>query len=412
MDQVSLSACRLCGSSALLPVLDLGEQALTGIFPTSPQDHVPVGPLRLLWCEQCTLTQLESSPDPGDMYGDNYGYRSGLNASMVDHLGKLAHAVARRADLRVGDVVLDIGSNDGTLLKEFARFDATRVGIDPTAAKFRRYYAEDDIVVEDFFSAAAFHAVSPSPAKVITSISMFYDLEDPVGFASEVRSCLDRDGVWQLEQSYMPSMLRTTSYDTVCHEHIEYYSMRSINEIFSRAGLRMLDIRFNRVNGGSFSVTAVRDDSSRDSEEGLLGWFAAQEVRMGFDTPDPLYAFADRVRNHREDLVGLIRALRESGKRIAGLGASTKGNVLLQYCGLTSEDLIAIGDVNPDKFGAFTPGTSIPIISEVDARALQPDYFLVLPWHFREGIVARESEYLAGGGGLIFPLPEIEIVSG
>jgi hypothetical protein len=208
----------------------------------------------------------------------------------------------------------------------------------------------------------------------------------------------------------MPSMLRMSSYDTVCHEHLEYYSLGVVKRILDAAGLRTLDVKMNAVNGGSFSVTAVRRNDPRRGAEPVIEWLLQQEERMGLDTPRPYREFEERVYRHRNDLLRLLKTLAADGKKVIGYGASTKGNVVLQFCGVTTSELAAIAEVNPDKFGAYTPGTAIPIISEADARAMKPDYFLVLPWHFKEGILQREAEFLASGGRMIFPFPEIEIV--
>lgn len=405
--------CRVCSSSGLVQVIDLGEQALTGVFPKTIHETVPTGPLALMWCRDCSLVQLSVDYPASEMYGDNYGYRSGLNSSMVDHLREItARLEIQAGGLTDGTVVLDIGSNDGTLLSLYSNSNVTRIGIDPTAEKFMSYYEDGIFVVPNFFSREAFQAISSQPANIITSISMFYDLPDPIGFAKEVRDCMAPNGIWLLEQSYMPSMLRTTSYDTICHEHIEYYSLSTLQLILRNAGLRVIDVRFNRVNGGSFAVTVVREESEINGQPELVEWFLGQEQRMRFDTPRPFREFEAKVFQHRSDLRELIETLVGAGKKVMGLGASTKGNVLLQFCGLGPDLISAIADVNPDKFGRYTPGTRIPIISESDARQQNPDYFLVLPWHFREGIVQRESEFIRNGGGLIFPLPEIEIVGG
>ena len=405
-----LTACRLCGGEALVEVLNLGEHALTGVFPQSPADPVTTGPLELVWCRSCTLLQLATSYEPDEMYGDNYGYRSGLNRSMVEHLTRKARGLDALVGLRAGDTVLDIGSNDGTLLGSYETQGLRLVGVDPTARRFAEYYPAGAEVVPDFFTAEKFRNVSEKPARVVTSVAMFYDLENPVAFARDVRECLAPDGVWHFEQSYMPSMLRFNAYDTVCHEHIEYYSLANVARILGEAGLKLVDVRFNRVNGGSFAVTAAHRDSVVEPRHVLIDWFTAQEERVGLDTPRPYRAFEERVFQHRVDFVALIRMLREDGARIMGYGASTKGNVLLQFCGFTPADIEAIAEVNPYKFGRVTPGSGIPIVSEDEMRERRPDYLIVFPWHFRDNIVAREEEYLRGGGRLIFPLPEIEIV--
>ena len=244
----------------------------------------------------------------------------------------------------------------------------------------------------------------------MTSIAMFYDLEDPVDFARQVEQVLAPGGIWHFEQSYMPSMLRMTSYDTVCHEHLEYYSLTVVTRILEAAGMRALDVKMNAVNGGSFAVTAVRRDDPRRGSEPVIDWLLHQEDRMGLGTPRPYRDFEERVYRHRADLMRLLKTLAADGREVIGYGASTKGNVLLQFCGVTTNEVRAIAEVNSDKFGAFTPGTHIPIIAEAEARAMKPDYFLVLPWHFKEGILQREAEFLARGGRMIFPFPEIEIV--
>ena len=249
----TLELCRLCSSPALLVVLDLGEQALTGVFPGSPADDVSRGPLKLVWCRACTLVQLAHSYDPIEMYGGDYGYRSGLNATMSRHLAQKAEGLELLVGLTAGDVVLDIGSNDGTLLSSYKTPGIDLLGIDPTAARFAEHYPEHAQAIPTFFTADVFRSASENDARIVTSIAMFYDLESPVDFARDVASCLAADGVWHFEQSYMPSMLRTTGYDTVCHEHVEYYSLATVDRILAEADLEIVDVRFNRVNGGSFA---------------------------------------------------------------------------------------------------------------------------------------------------------------
>jgi hypothetical protein len=232
---------------------------------------------------------------------------------------------------------------------------------------------------------------------------MFYDLDDPIAFARGIASVLAPDGLWHFEQSYMPSMLRTTSYDTICHEHLEYYSLGVVQTILDAADLKLVDVQMNGVNGGSFAVTAAPKASARPANQAVIDWLLGQEERMGLGTVRPFREFEDRV-------FRLLQALEADGKKVLGYGASTKGNVALQFCGVTTKELAAIAEVNPEKFGRVTPGTHIPIVSEAEAKAMEPDYFLVLPWHFKEGILQREQEYIAQGGKFIFPFPEIEII--
>lgn len=406
-----IEKCRVSGSENLVSVLSLGHQAITGIFPRHRDASVTEGPLELVWCADSGLLQLRHTYDASEMYGENYGYRSGLNQSMVDHLSHKVRYLERLVPLRGGDVVVDIGSNDATTLKAYSNPQIRRIGIDPTGKKFAQYYTDDIKLLPDFFSQAAFLSVETRPVRVVTSIAMFYDLENPVRFVKDVESILADDGIWHFEQSYMPSMLRLNSYDTICHEHLEYYSLGVIQEILAAAGMKIIDVVMNAVNGGSFAVTAAKQSNKTfKSNQAVIDWMLEQEDRMGLGTPKPYRDFEERVYRHREDLTRLIRSLVADGKKILGYGASTKGNVVLQFCGLTTDDIPAIADVNPDKFGCFTPGTLIPIISEAEARAMRPDYFLVLPWHFKDGILRREKDYLANGGKMIFPFPEIEIV--
>lgn len=406
-----LERCRVSGSSNLVSVLNLGRQVLTGVFPKAKSDEITAGPLELVWCSDCGLLQLRHSYEAREMYGDNYGYRSGLNQSMVNHLTEKVRYLERTVSLKSGDIVLDIGSNDATTLKAYSTKGIRRIGVDPTGNNFRQYYTDDIQLVPEFFAAPAYRSIEKRPAKVITSIAMFYDLDAPIEFAKQIESILADDGVWHFEQSYMPSMLRMNSYDTICHEHLEYYSLGVVRKILEVAGLRIVDVAMNAVNGGSFAVTAAKS-GNRNARPNLpvVNWLLEQEDRMSLNTPRPYREFEERVFRHRDDLTRLIRALKADGKKVLGYGASTKGNVLLQFCGFTEEDIPAIAEVNPAKFGCFTPGTHIPIITEEQARAMRPDYFLVLPWHFKDGIVRREKEYLAGGGKMIFPFPEIEII--
>lgn len=403
--------CRISDSRDLRIVLDLGIQELTGVFPKDSNEPITAGPLQLAWCPDSELLQLKQSYDLAEMYGDNYGYRSGLNASMVGHLQTKAREIQRFISLNAGDLVVDVGSNDATFLKSYDVPGIQRVGIDPTGRKFRRFYEEGIELIPDFFSADVFRSqYGDKKARILTSIAMFYDLENPTAFVRDVASILADDGIWHFEQSYMPSMLRTNAYDTICHEHLEYYTLGVVKKLLESCGLKVLDVQMNAVNGGSFAVTAGKQNNPLPPNDVVIEWLLRQEERMGLSTIEPYEHFSKRVFEHRDNLTDLVRGLVADGKKVVGYGASTKGNVLLQFCGITEADIPCIAEVNEEKFGKFTPGTRIPIVSEEEARAMNPDYFLVLPWHFKAGILAREREFHANGGKFIFPLPEIEIV--
>jgi hypothetical protein len=408
-----LKKCRISGSTNLIPILSLGEQFLTGVFPKSPDTKITKGPLELVWSPESQLVQLNHSYDLGEMYGENYGYRSGLNQSMVSHLTSKINNLERKANLQSGDCVIDIGSNDATSLKAYKTAGLKRLGVDPTGKKFSGFYTDGIQLIPDFFpSKEVRDKVGNSKVKIITSIAMFYDLEDPIAFARAIHDNLDNQGIWHFEQSYMPSMLRLNSYDTICHEHIEYYTLYNIKYILDRADMKIVDVQMNSINGGSFAVTAAKKGSSISANDVLINWLMEEELKMGFDTPKPFRDFEERVYKHRQSLRALIDALNSDNKTILGYGASTKGNVVLQFCNFTGKDIKAIVEVNEEKFDCYTPGTLIPIVSEAEAAKMKPDYYLVLPWHFKDGIIRREQEFLSKGGKLIFPFPEIEIIGG
>ena len=411
-----ISKCRICGNHDLLPVLDLGQQALTGVFP-KPGQHVEAGPLELVKCretgtETCGLVQLRHAFTSETMYGDNYGYRSGLNASMVAHLGALAALAKSRVALQPGDVVLDIGSNDSTLLRALHEPGLTLVGMDPTGAKFRQFYPPYVRLIPDFFSADRFlQEAGNKPVKLITSIAMFYDLASPLDFMREIHRLLADDGIWVFEQSYLPMMLETTSYDTICHEHVSYYAFRQILWMTERVGFNVVDVEFNQTNGGSFAVTVAKKGGRHVANQPRIDAILERERESGLGGEAIYDDFRTRVYDHREHLRGVLASFAGERKTVFGYGASTKGNVMLQFCGITRDQLPFIADVNPDKLGCFTPGTLLPIISESEARAMNPDCFMVLPWHFRDNIVEREGAFLDRGGRLLFPLPHFEVVS-
>lgn len=405
-----VSACRICQSDRLTEILDFGDLTLTGVFPGSLDESVPSGRVRLLLCRECGLVQLGDTFPPEEMYGDNYGYRSGLNKSMVSHLERITRSLETRTELAPGDTVLDIGANDGTLLRSYRTPGLQRIGIDPTIKKFSEYYPPDISAVADFFSAKAFNSVTDAKATIVTSIAMFYDLDNPVAFASDIASVLADDGVWYFEQSYMPWMLRSGAYDTICHEHLEYYSLTTIKHILDRAGLVLIDAATNAVNGGSISVTAGKAGVAGHEPSVYARWLLAQEESDRVHAPESWVEFRQKVHSRQEDLRSLLTQLTDSGAVVMALGASTKGNVLMMTTPVGIDLVSKVGDVNPYKYGRFLPGTGIPIVSQEEVLADKPDYLLILPWHFRETFMVSLEEYLAGGGRLIFPLPDLEVV--
>lgn len=408
--QAQISKCRICSNTELVPVLELGVQALTGVFPKTPRDRITKGPLTLLKCAGegfCGLLQLAHSYPLEEMYGANYGYRSGLNSSMLDHLRSKVERIKSYDVISKGDIVVDVGSNDGSTLRQYALGDCTLVGIDPTGTKFRHFYTTNMHLIPDFFCGDVFrNDFGSRKAKVITSFAMFYDMEDPIGFMREIHSILDDNGIWVFEQSYMPSMLATNSYDTICHEHLEYYALSQILWMAERVGFEIVDVELNEVNGGSFSVLAQKRNGPMPVSSSV-DQILDREAELGLANLSTYLRFKQNVEKSKETLVDFLHYARTSGQRVAGLGASTKGNVILQYCGVSKAELFAIGEVNADKFGAFTPGSNIPIVDEKDVLQARPEHLLVLPWHFRRFF---ESQARYQGLNLVFPLPVLSQV--
>jgi hypothetical protein len=419
MHLIHRKTCRVCGSSALTRVIDLGEHHLQGSFVKAGCEMPPVRKIStaLVRCDPtrdekaCGLLQTEHTVPPEVLYS-SYWYRSGTNNTMRTHLREIAEEAAALF-ARDSAVVLDIGCNDGTLLNCYpSKF--TRYGVDPSDVA--QQIKGDITVIQDVFpSGELLERLNGSTIDVITSIAMFYDLEDPIGFCRAIKNVLSPDGIWIFEMSYMPMMLKQNSYDTICHEHIEYYSLAVIENIMTRAGLKLFNVEQNNINGGSIrcyathanTFTYKRDDFFRNIRE-----LRRSEFDLELDTDKPYRHFQERLNIHREELTVLLRKLKSEHKKIHIYGASTKGNTILQWCGIDHRIIDVAAERNPDKYGALTLGTDIPIVSEAESRAMKPDYYLVLPWHFKEEFLEREKETLASGIGLIFPLPTIEIITG
>ena len=358
----------------------------------------------------CGLLQMKHSVPPQILYSA-YWYRSGTNNTMREHLRGIARQ-AVQIWAKPQATVLDIGCNDGTLLNNYpASF--VKYGIDPSDVA-QEVRGENLQVVQDIFPSTQLSGLlGEQKINIITSIAMFYDLESPVEFCRSVRDLLSPDGVWTFEMSYMPRMLELNSYDTICHEHLEYYSLAVVEKILKLAGLRVFEASFNDINGGSIRCLATRGDNHQydtADNQGLLNQIRQQEFDLALDTDAPYVEFQKRVDRERETLRSLLIGLKEEGKRIHIYGASTKGNTILQLCGIDNRIIDYAAERNPDKYGARTLGTDIPIISEEDSRAMLPDYYLVLPWHFKAEFLEREKNMLDKGIGFIFPLPSIEII--
>jgi hypothetical protein len=410
-------SCRVCGSPNLKSVIDLGEQFLQGSFvkPGLPMPPLRKLPTELVRCDVtanergCGLLQMRHSVPPTVLYA-NYWYRSGTNATMRSHLTGI---VEEAQSIIPGHAltVLDIGCNDGTLLRAYPA-EFTRFGVDPSDIA-RSIEPPITVVLTVFPSAQASAAFGARRFDIVTSIAMFYDLEDPVGFARAIEGVLAPKGVWIFEMSYLPMMLETNSFDTICHEHLEYYSLAALEFILAKAGLRLFRHSFNDINGGSVRCYVTKLDNAaydHPAAADKLRQTRLAEFELALDTDRPYLAFQARIDSVRQELSGLLRELRAAGKNIHIYGASTKGNTLLQWCGIDHSLVDCAADRNPDKHGATTLGTNIPIVSEEASRAMKPDYYLVLPWHFRKEFVERERKTIMAGTRMIFPLPKVAVI--
>lgn len=412
----SWQKCRICGNSNLVSIVDLGNQALSSVFPLPGAPDPSFSPLDLIRCdksavpEACGLVQLRHTADLDEMYGTTYGYFSSISPTMVTHLTNKVEDLVVYVEPKCGDTVLDIGCNDGTLLNCYgAEKGLIRVGIDPSAEKFRANYQPDIRVAYDFFSESAVRAlIGSKKCKIITSIAMFYDLDDPLTFIRDISALLSVDGVWALELSYLPLFLKQLSYDQTCHEHVTYLGLRQMEWMFRQCGLKTLDVSLNDMNGGSFYLFVGKQDGPYLPNQSKIDRLISEEEVL--DDPSTYQRLHNRILAHRDDVQNLFKILGSAGKKVFGYGASTKGNIILNYCGLSPNEIEAIGDRNPEKDGLETPGTRIPIISHEKLRALQPEYLFVFIWHFRNEVIRDELEFLQRGGKLIFALPRLHLV--
>ena len=400
--------CRSCKSKKLYYLFSLGDHYFTGIFPQNKNTTVPKGKLTLLMCKNCSLVQLSENFNLNKMYGNNYGYRTGLNLSMVNHIKEKVNYLKNKFEINNEDLVLDIGSNDGTLLKFFNKNNL--IGIDPTISKFSKYYPKKIKKITNFFIKKKLDKIlNKKKIKLITSIAMFYDLPDPISFAKDIYNILDDEGIWHLEQSYSGYMLKNLAYDTICHEHAEYYSLKSIKYIFDKSNLKIIDIKFNEINGGSFAISVAKKNSKRKTNKLIIKKILNYEKNNKINTISMYKNFFKKINNEKAKLIKLLVNLNNKNKTIFGYGASTKGNVILQFCNLKDKQIKFICDVNKDKENCYTPGSKIKIINEKLAKKLKPDYYIVFPWHFKNFILNKEKLLIKNKTKFIFPLPKLRI---
>jgi GDP-mannose 4,6-dehydratase len=402
--------CRICKNTDLIDVINLGDQVITSRFPLYGDYTTPSTLIVLSLCDKCSLVQLKYSTNASELYEHEYGYRSGISNTMRDHLKAYQEEILSKVHLEPEDTVIDIGSNDSTMLQYYDK-SLKRIGIDPTGKQFQQYYGDVELIPTYFTFDNFRNVYSDINPKVVSSISMFYDLPDPVQFARDIYNILDDNGIWTCEQSYVITMLRRNSVDTICHEHLEYYSLTAVKHIADLANFKIIDIKFNECNGGSFRIYFAKNNSTIFSEcSDLISKILEDEANYGIKHTQLYTEFMNNCNKEVLKLNKFIDTVNASDQKMYIYGASTKGNCLLQYANIGENKIKYAVERNLSKVGKMT-STGVGIISEETMRSNPPEYLLVLPWHFRDEIIKREDEYLEKGGQLIFPFPNFEIYS-
>ncbi|MBN1606699.1 MAG: methyltransferase domain-containing protein [Polyangiaceae bacterium] len=406
-----ITACRICRSSALADVMSFGEQYLASSFVKS-QEHTPLSrvkvPLSVVLCEACGTVQLREDVDRDALFRD-YFYRSATNPMMRDALADVVREIRSTVALSPGDVVLDIGCNDATMLMMYPQ-ELVRVGVDPASNISWAHVQGKAKIINDFFGReATLRETDGRRCRVITTIAMLYNMADLDGIVGDIASLLTDDGVWCIQLSYLPALLESMSFYDVCHEHLYYFSLATLSALVERHGLRLFHASRNEVNGGSIRVFAAKADFA-PSPTAEYARLLDAEQRLGLGNPQTYHRFFSRVLELKQQVRAYLEARRAEGSTVVGLGASTKGNVLLQFFEIDKHLLPAISERNPEKVGLRTLGTDIEIVSEEQARAMKPSDMLVLIWFFKKELIARERSYLEAGGRLLFPMPTAHVV--
>ncbi len=402
-----ITQCRSCQSKNLSDILSLGNSYLSDFV--KKKQRPPGYPLVMTLCRNCHLMQLKHTAPASELYTEHYGYRSGINQTMKTELKGIVDDVLTKVDSpKKKLLVVDIGANDGTLLSNYPK-SFERVGVEPIK-KLAKICADNaDIVINDFFNYKAYEKkLGKKKADIVTAISCFYDMEEPNDFVNDITKVLAEDGVFVVQQNYLVKMLLQNAFDNIVHEHLEYYSLISLQNLLKRHNLEVFDVELRELNGGSIKTyigfagkhpiaTSVYEQTQLENMINL--------------TRKKIYTdFAKRIRDNKKAVYQFIKEEVTKGKKVYLYGASTRGNTLLQYFGLDNKLIEKAVERNPEKWGTMIASVDIPIISEEQARQEKPDYMLVLPWFFKAEFLKREKAYLKSGGRFIFPLPTVEIV--
>ncbi len=407
---MKISKCRICKNDKFQKLFNLGKLAFTGKFPKNISTNIPKKNISLLMCNKCKLVQLSQNFNEKYLYGKDYGYRTGINKTMTNHVKTLVNEAVKLVKPKKNDYLLDIASNDGTLLN-FYNNKFIKVGIDPLVNKYIKYYDKIDYKISNFFSYQEIKKKKiHKKFKIITALSMFYDLKNPNSFLIDIKKILHQDGVFILEHADLLSIIRNCLFDTICHEHLEYYSTNIIINLMKKNCLRVFDIKQNNINGGSCRYFICHKDANFKENSKKISSIVKSEKKYNLQSVKSFTKFFKRINIVKKNTNKIILNLLSKGKIIHGYGASTKGNVLLQYFEITNKQIPFISERNNKKFNHYTPGTKIKIISESLSRTMKPDFYLVLPWHFKKEILQRENKLRKKGTKFIFPLPKLQVL--
>ena len=405
---MKINRCRICKKKSLKTLFSLGNLSFTGKFP-SKNKNIKKKPITLTICKNCEMVQLSHNFDLKYLYGPDYGYRTGINKTMINHVNKVVKDLSKKTKLKKNEFVLDIASNDGSLLN-FYNKNVKTFGIDPILNKYKDKYKKINFKISDFFSAKKILKTTKKKFKIITALSVFYDSANPNKFIRDVEKILSLDGIFLLEFADLASIIKYKMFDTICHEHLEYYSSKVIDNLCRGNNLRIFDININDINGGSKQYLICHKKSSYKTNKNKIYKILNSEKKLNLSNEKTFKNFINIINNSKLKLNNFLKKANNLGKTIHGYGASTKGNVLLQYYKIDNKMIKYVAERNKNKYGLYTPATKIKIISEALSRFYKPDFYLVLPWHYKKEILHREKEIRKKGTKFIFPLPKLHII--
>jgi len=406
-----MTKCRNCKSKKIKKIVSIGSQPLSGIFYKTRKFNLKKYPLDLFKCKKCNLIQLYKTAKPYQMFGKTYEYRTSLSNLMIAHIKNKINYLKKKNLIKRHSSILDIGSNDGTFLNNLNK-SMKLFGIDPTAKKFKNLYKKNVFICDDFFSKKSIDNFvekkigKPIYFDLITSFAMFYDVDDPNSFCKDIHTLLKKNGVWVLELSYLPLMLKNLTYDQICHEHLTYYDLTVFKRIIEKHKLRIIDVSFNEINGGSIEIMCGKKNSTFKINKNKINKILKDERKISEKSYENFNNRINKVRTLLQIFLNL-----NSKKKVIGYGASTKGNIVLNHCKIKNTQIKEICDGSEKKISNYTPGSKIKIISKKKMRKKKPDYLLVLIWSFRKEVIRQELNFLRNGGKLIFHLPRFHIVN-